>query len=70
MIAKILYINLEREWRRQTIMSSDRLDVQLCQEADIVLRYDHGLFHVIKDRYQLAGTVSFQQAKDPIDDRP
>lgn len=63
MQAKLLYINFSRKdekgelWRTDSILSSEELDIPLCQVADLVIRYDHGRFMVIKDRYQLAGTV-------------
>lgn len=63
MNAKLLYVNFSRKdgdgqlWRTDSVLSSAELDHTLCAKADLVIRYDHGRFMVIKDSYQLAGTV-------------
>jgi len=46
-----LYLNEERDWRKREFKSSELLDLMLAHEADVVVEYTDGHFHVHKDRY-------------------
>lgn len=48
----ILYINQERNWREQSFMASrETLDLELCQEADMVIEATDDGFRIIKNRF-------------------